>query len=269
MKLLLTATLACVASIAQAQVLATVGNSKITLEDFKKKYEVVRQAPNAPTPEQLLEDMVRFEIGVQEAGKEKFDSDPIVKERFKQVLYNALLEKHVSPKIEKINITEKEMRAYYKKNPEMRLAHILIEVKANAKPEERELARKHAQDVLNEVKKSKRPFEELVKVYSDDLATKDYGGDIGFQSRVTLMPYIYDAALEMQPGDVRGLIETHFGFHIIKLIDKRSYELADKQQVRAALFEEKRGRLFNEYFDKAKRNYKVQINREAIKSIKN
>lgn len=269
MKLWLTAGLVFFAAATQAQVLATVGGNKITLEDFKKKYEVVRQAPNAPTPEQLLEDMVRFEMGVQEASKEKLESDPVVEERFKQVLYNGLLEKHVSPKIEKINITEKEMKDYYKKNPEMRLAHILIEVKANAKPEEREIAKKHAQEVLDEVKKSKRPFEELVKVYSDDLATKDYGGDIGYQSRVTLMPYIYDAAMEMRPGDIKGLIETHFGFHIIKLIDKRSYELADKQQVRAALFEDKRGRLFNEYFDKVKRNYKVQINREAIKSIKN
>src|SRR5690606_1188450 len=105
-----------------------------------------------------------------------------------------------------------------------------------AKPEERELVRKRALEILGEVKKSKRPFEDLVKLYSDDVATKETGGDIGFQSRVTLAPMIYEEAVAMKPGEIKGLIETRFGFHIIKVLDRRSYDLADKHQVRAALF---------------------------------
>lgn len=247
---------------------ASVNGNKISFEDFKKRFESAKQAVNPPTADQFLEDLVRFEVGVQEAEKQKLISDPVVKERFKQVLYNALLEKQLSAKVEGINIVERDMKDFYKRNPELRLAHILIDVRANAKPEEREIVKKRALEILDEVKKSKRPFEELVKLYSDDQATKEYGGDIGFQSRVTLLPYIYDAALKMSEGEVKGLIETKFGFHIVKLLDRRSYELADKQQIRAALFEEKRGKLFNDYFDKLKRSYKIETNREALRSLK-
>jgi peptidyl-prolyl cis-trans isomerase C/peptidyl-prolyl cis-trans isomerase D len=253
-----------------AQVLATVGNNKITVQEFNKKYEdVKRQAANPPTQEQFLEDLIRYEVGVQEAEKMKLADNPLVKERFKQVLYNSLLEEKLGKPVEGIKISEAEMKEFYKKNPELRLAHILIDLKQGAKPEEREATRKRALEILDDVKKSKRPFEELVKLYSDDIPTKEMGGDIGFQSRVTLLPSIYDVAVTMKEGEVRGLLETRFGFHIVKLLDRRGYDLADKRQIRAALFDAKRAKLFNEYFDRAKKNYKIEINRDALKAAKN
>ena len=76
----------------RAEVLATVGNNKITVEEFNKKLDdVKRQSVNPPTQEQFLEDLIRYEVGVQEAEKAKLANDPLVKERFKQVLYNSLL----------------------------------------------------------------------------------------------------------------------------------------------------------------------------------
>ena len=217
-----------------AQVLATVGQAKITTEEFKRKLEDVRkQAMNPPTPEQYLEDLVRFEVGVQEAEKAKLQNDVQVRDRFKQVLYNALLEKQIGKRVEDIKITENELRESYKKNPELRLAQILFEVKKDATAEEREIVHKRAQEIFEEVRKSKRPFEELVRLYTDDIQTKENGGDIGFQSRVTLVPLLYDTAVNMKVGDVKGLIETRYGYHIVKLLDRRSFDLADKRQIRA------------------------------------
>ena len=253
-----------------AQVLANVGDSKITTEEFNRKLEAVRkQTLNPPAPNEYLEELIRFEMGVKEAEKEKLQDDPVVKDRYRQVLYNALLEKQLGKKIEDIKVTESEMKEYYKKNPEIRLAHILIEIKENAKPEEREVSRKRAHEILDEVKKSKRPFEDLVRLHTDDFSTKDIGGDIGFQSKSTLSARIYDTAMGMKPNDVKGLVETPFGFHIIKFLEKRSYDLADKRQLRAALLDEKREKVFNDYFDKLKKNYKIEVNRETLKGIKN
>jgi parvulin-like peptidyl-prolyl isomerase len=253
----------------QAQVLATVGSSKITMDEFKTKYgQIKRQVPNPPTPEQYLEDLVRFEVGVQEAEKAKLQNDPIVKERFNQVLYNSLLERQLGKKVEGIKITENDMKAFYKNNPELRIAHILIDLKASAKPEERAITQKRALEILDEVKKSKRPFEEMVKLYSDDATSKEMGGDIGYQSRVTLLPSIYDAAVNMKVSEVKGLLETRFGFHIIKLVDRRSYDLADKRQIRAALFDSKRADMFNDYFAKVKKAYKIEVSRDALKALK-
>jgi parvulin-like peptidyl-prolyl isomerase len=251
-----------------AQVLATVGESKITAEDFTRKLDEVRkQATNPPTPAQFLEDLVRFEVGVQEAEKLKLQNDPLVKERFKQVLYNGLLEKQIGKRIEDIKITEAELRESYKKHPELRIAQILFDVKPNATPQEREIVKKRAMMNYDDVRKSKRPFEELVRLYSDDTQTKDTGGDIGFQTHITLVPALYDPAAQMKVGEVKGLIESRFGYHIIKLLDRRAFDLADKRQIRAGLFDEKRAKIFNEYFEKLKKQYPIAINHEALKSL--
>ncbi|MNL33253.1 putative parvulin-type peptidyl-prolyl cis-trans isomerase precursor [compost metagenome] len=141
----------------------------------------------------------------------------------------------------------------------------MIEYKPGATAAQIAEAKKRATEILEEVKKSKRPFEELVKLYSDDALSKQAGGDVGWQSRVTLVPAYYDAISRMKIGEVKGLIETQFGYHIIKLTGRRSFENANKRQIRAAVFDEKRRLIFNEYFDKLKKTYSIKENKSAIK----
>lgn len=247
-------------------VVAQVGKKSITLEDFNKKYNEVRsQTINPPTKDQFLEDLVRYEVGVQEAEKRKLQNDPIVQDRFNQEMYKALLEKDLGQRIQKIQVSDAEMKAWYARNPELRTSHILIEFKAGATPQQVAEAKKRATEIYDEVKKSKRPFEELVKLYSDDALSKQVGGDIGWQSRITLVPNYYDAVANLKVGDITGLIETQFGFHIIKLTGRRSFENANKRQIRAAVFDEKRKQIFNDYFDKLKKAYPIKENRNLIK----
>lgn len=246
-------------------VVAQVGKKNITVEDFNKKYnEVKSQTINPPTKEQFLEDLVRYEVGLQEAEKRGFQKDPVVLERLNQEMYKALLEKDIGPRIQKIQVSDKEMQAWYNKNPELRTSHILIEFKPGATAAQIAEAKKRATEIFDEVKKSKRPFEELVKLYSDDALSKQAGGDIGWQSRVTLVPGYYDAAASMKVGEIKGLIESQFGFHIIKLTGRRSFENANKRQIRAAVFDEKRKQIFNEYFDKLKKSYSIKENKNAL-----
>lgn len=194
---------------------ATVGNRPITLNEFKVKYaEAQQQAVNTPPPEVFLEDLVRFEVGVQEAEKRNLRNDPIVQERIRQELYKALLERAIGERVNNITVNEQEMRAYYSRNPEIRTSHILFEIKPTATPEQKAEVRRRAQQIYQEVRNSKRPFEELVKLYSDDPISKNSGGDIGYQSRITLVAPYYEAALKMKVGDIHGLVETPFGFHI-------------------------------------------------------
>lgn len=250
-------------------VVATVGKKQITLKEFKKKYsEVKKNTFNAPKPQVFLEDLIRYEMGLQEARRKKLDKDPVVKERFKQEMYKVLLEKQIGNEVSKIKVNEKEMRAYYKKNPEFRLSHILFEFKPGASKKQIDQAKKRGEEILKEVRKSKRPFEELVKLYTDDSVTKNTGGDIQYQSRVTIVPPVYEAALKMKVGDINGLIRTQYGFHIIKLTGKRNYQQANKRQIRAAVFDFKRKKVFDKYFSKLSKKYKVQRNRQALKSLK-
>ncbi|MEK2643678.1 peptidylprolyl isomerase [Bdellovibrio sp. BCCA] len=246
-------------------VVAQVGKKTITVEEFNKKYnEVKSQTINPPTKEQFLEDLVRYEVGLQEAEKRGLQKDPVVLDRFNQEMYKALLEKDIGPRIQKIQVSDKEMQEWYAKNPELRTSHILIEFKPGATQTQIAEAKKRATEIFEEVKKSKRPFEELVKLYSDDALSKQAGGDIGWQSRVTLVPGYYDAIVNMKVGEIKGLIESQFGFHIIKLTGRRSFENANKRQIRAAVFDEKRKQIFNEYFDKLKKSYPIKENKSAL-----
>lgn len=268
-KLALSLTLIFLVSSSWAQkdeTVATVGNKKITLEEFNKKFAEVRaQAPpNPPTKEQFLEDLIRFEVGVQEAEKKKVSQDPIYQERIKQELYKTLLEKELADKVSKIVVTEGDMESYYKKNPDVRFAHILIITKPGSTPEQRAEAKKRAVENWEEIKKSKRPFEELVKIYSDDIVSKQSGGDVGWQNRVTIVPNLYEAVVSMKTGELKGIVETQFGFHIIKMLGKRGYQDANKRTIRGAVFDEKRKEIFDSYFETVKKGYKIQKNTKLI-----
>jgi peptidyl-prolyl cis-trans isomerase C/peptidyl-prolyl cis-trans isomerase D len=244
---------------------ATVGAKKITLEEFNKRYNDIRaQTLNPPSRAQFLEDLVRYEVGLQEAEKKKIANDPLVQERVRQEIYKALLEKELGDRVQKISVSDKEMKDFYAKNPEIRFSHILIGTKPEANKEQREEARKRANEIFEEVKKSKRPFEELVRLYSDDPLSKQSGGDVGWQSRVSVVPNVYETLLKMKDGEVKGIIETQFGYHIIKASGRRSYENANKRQLRVAVFDEKRKDVFNNYFDGVKKSYKITINPGAL-----
>lgn len=249
-----------------SDVVATIGSKKITLDDFNKKFNDIKsQTLSPPTKVQFLEDLIRYEVGLQEAAKRNLQNDPIVIERIQQETYKALLEKDLGQKVQKIQVSEAEMKAWYKKNPEVRTSHILIEFKPGSTPQQIAEAKKRAEEIYTEVKKSKRPFEELVKLYSDDPLSKQAGGDVGWQSRVTLVPSYYNAAMSGKVNEIKGLIETPFGFHIIKITGRRSYDDANKRQIRAAVFDEKRKDAFNDYFEKLKKSYSIKSNPGLLK----
>ena len=270
MRYTLTILFLCLFSLSiHAQVLATAGNKKITLNYFNDRYsKIKRQVINAPKPEVFLEDLIRYEIGLQEARKRKLENDPRVRQKMNEELYKGLIETSIGSTVQDIKVTEEEMKAYYKNNPEVKTSHILIEFPPGASEKQIAAARKRAREIYAKVKKSKRPFEELVKLYSDDTLSRAIAGDIGYQSRVTLVPTYYETALKMKTGQIRGLVRTRYGFHIIKLTGIRSYAEANKQQVRAAVFDTKRKEVFDQFFVRLKKNYKINVNRLALKKIK-
>jgi parvulin-like peptidyl-prolyl isomerase len=248
------------------EVVASIGNRKITLKEFNQRYgEVMSKTINPPTREAFLEDLVRYEMGVQEAEKKHLENDPQVKEMLRQDIYKGLLEKELGDKVSKIKVGEEEMKAYYQKFPELRTSHILIEFKPDANEEQKKDARKRAEEILREVKTNKRSFEENVALYTDDVLSKKTGGDVGWQSNVTLVPPYYDSAASMKVGEVRGLITTQYGFHIIKLTGRHAYVDANKRQIQAAVFDQKRKVIFDDYFAKLKKNYTIKENKIIVK----
>lgn len=255
--LLLTFTLTSFAQ--NDDVVAVVGDKQITKKEFNEKYrEMSSKSFNPPPKDLFLEDLVRYEVGVLEAQKRKLESDPIVQERIRQVMYVDLVEKEIGKKADAISVSEKEMQNYYAKNPEIKSSHILIELKERAKPSEKEAAKKRVNEIYKEVRGSNKPFEQLVKLYSDDVVSKKNGGDIGWHTSTTLLPEYYNAAVKLGVNQVSPIVETKFGFHIIKLTGKKSYKDADKVRLNAAVKEQKKRVLFDEFFTKLKSKYNVK-----------
>lgn len=248
-------------------VVLKINNREVTSDEFNRRYDDAKKLLNPPsTKKAFLDDLINYEIGVQEAEKRNVAKDPIVAERIRQQLYVGLLELDLGNKANDIKISESEKMDYYKSNPQLRSSHILIEIKPSATDAERSAARKRAQEILNEVKSSKRPFEELVKLYTDDFATKSRGGDVGFQSRVTINSTYYDALLKLKIGEVfPNIIETKYGLHIAKLTGRLSFEEADKALIVNPILEKKKVVLFKDYFETLRKKYKVTTNLDALK----
>src|SRR6185437_6486926 len=94
----------------------------------------------------------------------------------------------------------------------------------------KDAAKKRAEEILAKVKAPGADFAALAKQYTDEPQGKTSGGDLGFFTRETMDKHFSDAAFALAPGAVSGVVETPFGFHIIKVEQKKpaiSTKLAD------------------------------------------
>lgn len=125
-----------------------------------------------------------------------------------------------------IKLSDKEVEEYFEKNREkfkepenIRLRQILIKVPAYASKEQWEMGREKAKNMLAELKAGK-DFSKMAKEFSDD-PSKEKGGDMGFIHQGRLEPYIEDIAFSLKVGEISDVIQTIYGFHIIKLEEKK------------------------------------------------
>ena len=249
-----------------SDIVAVIGKKSITLKEFNQKFqEIASKAVNPPTKEQFLEDLVRYEIGIQEGKKQNMQNDPLVRERIDQEIYKGLVEKHLAPKIKAYVPSETELRAWYDKFPEIESSHILVALKRNHNPSQYAEAKKRAEELYKEVVSSDKPFAELVNKLSDDDQTKMTGGSIGWQTSISLVPAYYNAILKTPVGKIAPLVETPYGFHIVKVTGRKEFSDANRGQLHAALIDEMRRKTFNEFFEKLKKSYPVSTKPALLK----
>jgi peptidyl-prolyl cis-trans isomerase D len=135
-----------------------------------------------------------------------------------------------------ITVNEQDLKTYYEQNvqqlaggEERRASHILIEAPASAPAADREKAKEKAQQLLAAVKKDPNSFADLARKNSQDTGSAPAGGDLNFFARNAMVKPFADAVFAMKKGDVSDVVETEFGYHVIKLTDiktpkQKSYE---------------------------------------------
>jgi peptidyl-prolyl cis-trans isomerase C len=122
-------------------------------------------------------------------------------------------------------VTDAQVREYYDSNPaqfeqpeRIKASHILIGIEDGATPEVRAEKKAEAERVLAELEQGAN-FEELATQYST-CPSGPRGGDLGFFERGRMVKPFEDAAFALDVGETSGLVETRFGFHIIKVVER-------------------------------------------------
>jgi peptidyl-prolyl cis-trans isomerase D len=106
--------------------------------------------------------------------------------------------------------------AQYQTPEQIRASHILL----NTAGKDEAAVRKQAEDVLQKIKAG-ADFAALAKQYSDDTGSKANGGDLDYFGRGRMVPEFETAAFTLMPGQVSDIVKSQFGFHIIKVTDKK------------------------------------------------
>ncbi|BDV41096.1 peptidylprolyl isomerase [Geotalea uraniireducens] len=252
------------------QVIAEVNGDSITTGDFQRELENLPPylKPMAETPEgkkELLDTMVVRELILQQARKDGIDKSPEVaaklEELKKRVIVDAFLKKKVE---EQVNISDDELKKFYDENKDkfktgdqIRASHILVRTE------------KEAQDILAQLKAGAN-FEELAKKKSIDSAAAK-GGDLGWFSKGAMVPEFEKAVMGMKDGQISGIVKTKFGYHIIKKTGTRKAGVRSfdevKEQIKAALLPAKQQEVFQKLKDDIKKNAKITINEDVLKSL--
>jgi peptidyl-prolyl cis-trans isomerase D len=115
---------------------------------------------------------------------------------------------------------------------ERRANHILISVPAAAAEDEKKQALEKAEDILEQVQQNPEHFAMLAEEFSDDPGSASQGGDLGFFGRGVMVKAFEEAIFDMQPKEIRGPVETDFGYHIIELTVIKEAVTADLEEVR-------------------------------------
>jgi peptidyl-prolyl cis-trans isomerase C len=198
---------------------------KVSVEDAdidKRVAEISKQFAS--------EDVFKQMLAAQKLSLEKFRADQRDDLAINKMLSEALKDK--------VAATPEQVDEFYKNNPDrfkqgerVRASHILVKVAADADAATKAKARQKAEGLLKKIKAGE-DFATLAKANSEDPGSAIQGGDLGqFQPGQMVGPF-NDVAFKLAPGTVSDLVETQFGFHIIKVTEKQTARTVPLDEVR-------------------------------------
>ncbi len=262
-------------------VLAKVGDTKITMSDFDRIisfYDAEKQkllAQNPTFKATILQRIVQGMVLSKIARDKGFDKRPDVKEQIGLLSNDLLATEYLKKEIvEKIDVSENDIQLYYKAHqeefttPEMvRARHILIKVDKSASEDAKKKAKEKAEGILKRIK-SGEDFAKLASELSDDPGSKENGGDLGFFPKGKMVPNFEKAAFALKPGEMSSIVETPFGFHIIKVEEKKEAVIEPydkvKDKVREKVRAEFKKRRVEEFVQKAMKDAGAEVNLEPF-----
>jgi parvulin-like peptidyl-prolyl isomerase len=234
--------------------------------------EVKKSGVKVPSKEieATLEEVKRRNAATQEDLEKALAADGLTLEAYKKQIEKGLQRQKLinwSVKVE-TKTGEKELRDFYQKNLDRyrtnetyRPSHILFVIPKGATPEEIREIRKKCQTVLEKIKGG-GDFGEMALLYSEDASNKDRG-DLGYFKKGELLPAFQREALRLKIGEVSEIVRTDFGFHIIKLLDRKGMDPLPfeevKEKVMADYYESEMEKALKQYLGTLKEKSVIEI----------
>ena len=164
--------------------------------------------------------------------------------------------------------TEADAKDFYDKNPDkfkqgdtVRASHILIMAEENADEATKKAARAKIDGILKRVKGGE-DFAALAKAHSQD-GSATQGGDLGFFPKGQMVPAFEQAAFALKPGEVSDVVTTQFGYHIIKLIERKDATAVPFEQVKPRVLDyltnQKKQDRMNAFIEEAKKRATIEV----------
>jgi peptidyl-prolyl cis-trans isomerase C len=185
-----------------------------------------------------------------------------------EIRYGLAIQTYVEDKyISKTSVSDEELKTYYDSNPALfkhpemvKASHILIRVDEQADEAQKNEARKNIDDIAKQLKEGK-DFAELAKSHSECPSSSN-GGDLGSFRKGQMVKSFEDVAFSLNPGEISPVVETNFGYHIIKVSEKQpegTFPLDQvKPQIEQVLTREKVQHLLEKDIETLKANAKIK-----------
>ena len=197
--------------------------------------------------------------------KMNLTEESLKKQFSSEIVLRKLLEQEVASKIV---LEPNEAKEFYDSNPEVfkapemiRASHILVKVEQNATPEEKAKALEKMKGIQKKIQDG-ADFAQVAKEVSD-CPSKENGGDLDFFQKGQMVGPFETAAFSLKPGQVSDIVETEFGYHLIKLTDKKGPGVMTFEEMQPRIEQhgksEKMTQQVTQYVDKLKSKAKIEI----------
>lgn len=211
---------------------------KLLLQESKARKIVIPDADVDASIDRVKKQFPSEDLFMQTLIERKMTLAQIKDDARRDLAIARLIETEIAPRVA---VKPGQAEDFYAKNPDqfkqpeqVRASHILIAVPENADAAAKAQAKAKAGQVLKDVKAGK-DFAALAKQHSQDPGSAVNGGDLGFFRQGQMVGPFNDVAFNLKPGAVSDLVETQFGYHIIKVAEKQPGRTIPLEEVRAQL----------------------------------
>lgn len=242
-------------------------------------YQKAEEKKLVPSDKEVNEQFEEFKKSIGDNGEYmKSLKDAGIDEAFlkDQMKKDVAIQNYSTEYIKNIKTSEDVLNKYYNDNKEefrkeeVRASHILISTQdAEGKPladKEKAEKKKKAEDILAKVKAGE-DFAKLAKENSEDPGSAKNGGDLNFFGKGVMVPEFENTAFSLEKGKISDLVESQFGYHIIKVTDKIN-EINPFAEVKDQIKEKIEQEKFNEHINELQKKAKTEKNEDVIKSVK-